>query len=125
MQADRTLQLAIVVYGTASLVHFAHNAAYAHDYPNMPAWLSTTDIGIAWCALTAVGVLGWYLYRHVSRGAGALAMAVYGVLGFGGLDHYTLAPIAAHTVVMNLTIACEAVAAGALLWCIVRSLNRQ
>jgi hypothetical protein len=46
---------------------------------------------------------------------GLVTIAIYAGLGFGGLDHYVVAPIGAHSIVMNLTILSEVVAAAALL----------
>jgi hypothetical protein len=40
------------------------------------------------------------------------------VLGLAGLDHYTLAPISAHTLAMNATIWLETATAIILLGCI-------
>jgi hypothetical protein len=57
----------MVIYGAASLLHFAHNAAYLREYPHMPAWLTPADVSAAWFALTAIGVLGYWLYRFRSR----------------------------------------------------------
>ena len=105
----------ILAYCAASLVHFVHNAAYLHDYPNMPASLSAARIYAAWCGVTAVGVVGYWLHRAGYRIAGLVVIAVYAALGFGGLDHYALAPVSAHSLVMNLTIGLEALAAAALL----------
>jgi hypothetical protein len=103
------------MYGLASLVHFVHNAVYLHDYPNLPASLSAARIYAAWCGTTAVGVVGYWLRRAGYRVAGLVALAVYAALGFAGLDHYTLAPVSAHSLAMNLTIGLEALAAAALL----------
>ena len=71
--------------------------------------------------VAAVGVLGYLLYSRVSRVAGLMTISAYAVLGFGGLDHYAVAPVSAHTVAMNLTILLEAVAGAALLVFAARS----
>jgi hypothetical protein len=94
-----TLLLLVLVYGAASLLHFAHNAVYLHEYPNLPASLTSTGVCAAWCGVTAVGALG-----------------------FGGLDHYAVAPIAAHSMMMNLTILGEAAAASSLVIFVAHSL---
>jgi hypothetical protein len=49
------------------------------------------------------------------RGAGLVLIAIYALLGLGGLDHYTLAPISAHTLAMNSTIWLETATGIALL----------
>lgn len=111
----------MLVYGAASLLHFIHNAVYLRDYPNLPAWLTSGGVIAAWLVVAAVGVLGYRLYSRVSRVAGSIAIAAFAVLGFGGLDHYTVAPVSAHTVAMNLTILLEAATAGVLLVFVARS----
>src|ERR1700730_12273872 len=111
----------MLVYGAASLAHFMHNAVYLRDYPNLPAWLTSTGVVAAWLVVAAVGVLGYFLYSQVSRAAGLITISAYAVLGFGGLDHYTVAPVSAHTAAMNLTILLEAATAVVLLVFVARS----
>ena len=60
-------------------------------------------------------MLGYFLYRRVSRVAGLITLAAYAALGFAGLDHYVVAPVSAHSAVMNITIITEVAAATALL----------
>ena len=112
---DTVLLSLVLAYCAATLLHFVHNAVYLHDYPNLSASLSAARIYAAWCGVTAVGVVGYWLYRAGYRIAGLVVIAVYAVLGFGGLDHYALAPVSAHSLAMNLTIGLEAAAAAALL----------
>jgi hypothetical protein len=118
--ADAALLPLMLVYGAASLLHFMHNAVYLHDYPNLPAWLTAGGVVAAWLLVAGVGVLGYLLYSRISRVAGLIVIAAYAVLGFGGLDHYTVAPVAAHTVAMNLTILLEAATAAVLLIFVAR-----
>ena len=94
---------------------------YLRDYPNLPAWLTSGGVIAAWLVVAAAGVLGYWLYSRGSRVAGSIAIATYAVLGFGGLDHYTVAPVSAHTLAMNLTILLEAATAGVLLVFVARS----
>ncbi|MDB6103275.1 MAG: hypothetical protein JWO52_3274 [Gammaproteobacteria bacterium] len=118
---DAILLPLMLVYGAASLAHFMHNAAYLRDYPNLPAWLTSTGIVAAWLVVAAVGGLGYLLYSRASRVAGLITISAYAVLGLGGLDHYTVAPVSAHTVAMNLTILLEGVTAAVLLAFLARS----
>ena len=118
---DSLLLPLILIYGAASLVHFMHNAIYLHDYPNLPVWLTAAGVVAAWLAVAAVGAVGYLLYRRVSRAVGLMTISAYAVLGFAGLDHYTVAPMSAHTLVMNLTILLEVVTSAVLLVCVARS----
>jgi len=50
-----------------------------------------------------------------------MVIGLYALLGFGGLDHYAVAPVSAHSMAMNATILGEVIAASALLVVIVRT----
>jgi hypothetical protein len=120
---NRALLSLVLVHAAASLVHFVHNAAYLAEYPNMPAWISPAGIYGVWLAEAAIGVAGVLLLLR-GRRAGLAFIALYAVLGLGGLDHYTLAPVSAHTLGMNATILMETTTAIALLVVVVIALAR-
>jgi hypothetical protein len=105
----------LLPYAAASLIHHVHNAEFLSDYPNMPAWLSAALVYGAWLAVTAVGAIGYLLIRYGHQASGLAALTIYGMLGFYGLAHYTLAPASTHTMVMNATIWLEAATALLLL----------
>lgn len=116
MTSTHRLLLALVLaHAAASLVHFVHNATFLAEYPNMPAWLSPAGVYGAWLAEAAVGAAGVVLFLRGQTVVGLALIAVFAVLGFAGLDHYTLAPMSAHTAAMNATIWLETGTATALL----------
>jgi len=98
-------------------LHFAHNAEYLADYPNLPDWLSRSQVYIAWLA---IGLLGYVLYWRGQYLIGLVVLAVYAGFGFDGLLHYTRAPFAAHTIAMNVTIWSEVVAAAFLFVAVIK-----
>jgi len=102
-------------YFLTSLGHFSHNAEFICEYPNLPAWLTRTQVYAVWVAISSVGALGFFLIRKQYIAAGLLLVAVYAALGFDGLGHYALAPMELHTLVTNLTILSEVCAAALLL----------
>lgn len=109
--------LAVCLAG--SLLHFAHNAEFLGDYPNLPYWLTRSQVYLTWLGLAAIGVSGFVLYLRQSHSAGLLLIGLYAVLGFDGLLHYSRAPFQAHTVAMNFTIWFEVIVAAALLIAVV------
>ena len=113
--ARQFLPWLLVLYTAASLLHFAHNAEYLALYPNLPASWSRADVYLAWCGVTTAGLLGYLLLRAGHRRPGLTGLAIYGVLGFGGLLHYARAPMTHHTATMNFTIWTEVAAAALLL----------
>ena len=113
--ADRTLLWLMTLYCAASLLHFAHNAEYLADYPNLPAWLTRSQVYMAWLGVTAIGALGYLVRRAGYELAGLALVGTYAALGFDGLLHYGRAPVTAHTAAMNLTIWFEVATAALLL----------
>ena len=111
----RYLFALLMVYGVASLIHFAHNAEFVADYPNLPVWLSRSKVYLAWFAVTAVGAVGMALLQLRFRVPGLVLIAGYAALGLAGLDHYWAAPFSAHSLAMNATIGFEVAAAAVLL----------
>ena len=120
MNRTRTLLLLMLTYASASLTHFIHNALHIRAYPNLPSWITPFGVYISWCAIAVIGVLGYWLYRRVSRSAGLLMIGLYALVGFGGLDHYVIAPVSAHTVAMNASIIVEVFTAFVLLGFVAR-----
>ena len=106
---------AVALYALASLVHFAHNAEFLGEYPNLPGSMTRMGVYAAWLGLTAIGLGGWTLYRVGWRRCGLALLGVYAALGLAGLLHYSLAPMSAHDAIMNFTIGFEALAAVVLL----------
>jgi len=115
LHSNRALPWLLLLYAAASLLHFAHNAEYLAEYPNLPPSWSRADVYVAWCCVTALGVVGYVLYRRSYRGVGLTLLSVYAGLGLGGLLHYTRAPVDHHSTMMNATIWTEVVFASLVL----------
>lgn len=112
---EKTLLALLLIYGIASLVHFIHNAEFLSDYPGLPASWTRVGVYLIWVGITAIGVLGWLLLQRGYQIAGLLVVVVYAGLGLDSLAHYIVAPMSAHTTMMNVTILLEVAAAGLLL----------
>jgi hypothetical protein len=117
---NRTLLALVLVHTVASLVHFVHNATFLADYPNMPEWITPGGVYAVWLGEAAIGALGVILFLRGRTMIGLALIAIYAVLGLGGLDHYTLAAISAHTLAMNATIWLETATGTLLLLFVVR-----
>ena len=113
VSSPRTVHWSALGYGVLSFVHFAHNARYLSDYPGLPASWTAAGVMISWIPVALLGGAGSVLYARGHARAGLLLLAVFGLLGFGGLLHYARAPASAHSAAMNVTIVLEAL--GALL----------
>ena len=125
MKPSSGLLLALLACMAATFFHHAHNAEFLDQYPNMPAWLSRTSVYGAWLGATLVGAAGYALLQQGYRILGLVLLAAYGCYALDGLVHYAVAPIAAHSMAMNLSIWVEATAGAALLFILALSLGRR
>jgi hypothetical protein len=114
-RARRALPWLVALYVAASLLHFVHNAEHLAHYPNLPSSWSRADVYLAWCVVTTPGIVGYAFYLRGNRSIGLSFLPLYAILGFAGLLHYTRAPFAHHSSMMNITICTEVAAAAALL----------
>jgi len=112
----KALPVLLLLYAGASFAHFAHNAEFLADYPNLPSWLTRAQVYAVRFALAGLGVLGYVLIRVRHYRLGLVTLAVYAAVGLDGLLHYTRAPFAAHSAAMNATILAEVAAAGLVLF---------
>jgi hypothetical protein len=119
---NRLLFLLLALYSVASLVHFVHNAEFLGDYPGLPDSWSRGNVYLAWLAMTAVGGLGTWLVYRARESIGLMLLAVYAVLGLDSLGHYVVAPLTAHSSMMNTTILLEVGAAALVLFEVTRRL---
>lgn len=119
LRPDRLLRALLLWYLAASLLHFAHNAAYLGNYPNLPPRISRLSIYLTWLGITSWGCLGYLVHRRGRTLLGLAMLGLYAGCGLGGLLHYTRAPFSAHSAAMNFTILFEAATAAALLTAIV------
>jgi hypothetical protein len=113
-QLTKPFVVLLAVYFFTSLDHFAHNAEYLCEYPNLPAWLTRAKVYAAWLAITSVGLAGVILMKNKLVATGLLLVAAYAALGFDGLGQYAAAPMAHHTLGANITILSEVAAAAVL-----------
>jgi hypothetical protein len=92
---DRTLEVLLLAYLGASLLHFFHNAEHVQAYPNLPGWITRFSVYGTWIGITAGGLIGYVLYRFLKPPlAGLIVLCLYAAAGLDGLLHYLLAPIA-------------------------------
>ncbi len=119
------LPVLLVVYLAASLLHFAHNAEFLSDYPNLPTWLTRSDVYFVWIGQAVIGLVGIALYLRGRQTPGLLLIGLFAAFGFDGLLHYSRAPFAEHTLEMNFTIWFEVAAAAVLLVAVVFALVRR
>ena len=110
----------LLACAAASLLHFVHNAEFLHEYPNMPASLTRAGVYATWLAQALIGLVGYVLLRRGWGQTGLVLIGAYALVCFGGLAHYVVAPVSAHSWAMHATIWLEVVTAALLLTAVIR-----
>ena len=120
----RVLRVLFAAYAVASLIHFAHNAAFLADYPHLPRTWTPAGVMLAWIAVSVIGALAALLLVRGYTKTGLCVALIYAACGLDSLGHYVLAPLALHTQAMNATILIEVACAALLFGAALRELAR-
>ena len=110
----------LLAHVAASLLHHIHNAEFLGEYPNLPASLTRAGVYTAWFVEALIALAGYALLRRGWTQTGLVLIGAYALIGFGGLAHYLVAPIGAHSLAMNATIWLEALTAALLIDTVIR-----
>lgn len=111
MKWESELLFIIILYCSASLFHFMHNAIYIDEYPDLSGGVSAIGVSIAWIGFTCIGLVSYVLIHRDKRFIVPILLVAYGALEFDGMGHYSLEPISSHTYMLNVAIWFEAIAA--------------
>ncbi|MEX2247482.1 MAG: hypothetical protein WEC75_12445 [Dehalococcoidia bacterium] len=86
------LGVLIVACMVSTTAHYTHNYLEIEHYPPSGLFSNSTiklAIVVAWPALTAIGILGYWLYASRRYAASYPLLAVYSLLGIATLGHFT------------------------------------
>lgn len=111
----KRLMVLVLLYMSATLIHFIHNAEVLIEYPGLPESWTRAGVYFAWVGLTTIGIVGLILIGAGFRKLGLATLAAYCAGGIDSLGHYVLAPFSSHTAPMNATILLEVCTAILLL----------
>jgi hypothetical protein len=81
---------ALLAFSIASTaLHYTHNFVAASDYPGPVASVAVqVAIVLFWPVLTAIGLLGYRLYKRGRSYPAHVCLAVYSVTGLSTLGHF-------------------------------------
>ncbi len=86
-RATRALLRVLLAGIVLTVVHYTDNYLYFDEYPQ-PASLRRWQVYTGWIVLTAVGVLGYRLYRSGYTAPAYVCLVVYSYTGTSSLGHY-------------------------------------
>jgi hypothetical protein len=103
LQRQRLLLGLLIANVVITSLHYTDNYLFFEQYPD-PQWLTAPSVYRAWLLLTALGGIGYWLYRQQHLWAASLCLSIYALTGLTSPAHYFYGPPAAFSLRMNTLI---------------------
>lgn len=100
---QQLLLLLLVISIISTFIHYTDNFFSFEQYPQ-PDWITLSSIYISWVVLTAIGIIGYSLYRSRRFGLAYLCLLLYSITGLSSLGHYLYGNLSDFSMKMHLFI---------------------
>ncbi|HIK17818.1 MAG TPA: hypothetical protein IGS53_21360 [Leptolyngbyaceae cyanobacterium M33_DOE_097] len=87
----------------STAIHFTDNYFFIDHYPQ-PSWITAPSIYQSWIVLTAIGAIGYWLYRAQRFWLAYPCLAIYSLTGLASPAHYLYGPLSQFSPKMHLFI---------------------
>ncbi|MEM1281020.1 MAG: hypothetical protein AAF921_14320 [Cyanobacteria bacterium P01_D01_bin.44] len=108
------LKSILVACIVSTAIHFTDNYLYIEQYPQ-PDWITLPSIYISWCVWTAVGVIGYWLYKNQKFWFAYPCLVFYSFCGIDSLGHYLYGALSEFSPKMHLLIVTDGLTGLAVL----------
>ncbi|MDQ3958176.1 MAG: hypothetical protein M3273_07635 [Actinomycetota bacterium] len=116
LRFDRVLAPVLVASVVSTAIHYTDNYLFIEEYPQ-PEWIEKSTIYSVWLMLTAVGAIGYWMYRTGWRVAAGACLLVYSYTGLSSLGHYFFGSFSDFTAKMHFFIWTDGLTGAAVLAC--------
>lgn len=100
LSRTRLLALLLAAEIASTAIHYGDNWLEIGDYPGSNKLPGAASVPIAWVLLTALGLIGYRLYKNEQSRRAHLLLVVYSATGISSLAHFIYgAPVHAFQVV--------------------------
>jgi hypothetical protein len=114
LRSERVLLAILAASIVSTAIHYADNYFAIERYPG-PEWIQGPVIYVGWIVLTAIGVLGYVLYRRAMYLPAILCLLVYSYTGVSSLGHFLYGDWSGFTSAMHVSILADGVTGSAVL----------
>ena len=122
MNGKTGLQIILVLNIIITSLHYTDNALYVDLYPE-PEWISTSGVFLTWGVMTAIGILGYWLYGKQKYWLSYLLLGIYAGTGLSSTAHYFYGALSQFSFKMHTFIWSDAIAGslvvGFLVWSVL------
>ena len=116
------LQIILVVNIIITSLHYTDNALNVDLYPE-PDWITTSGVFLTWGVMSAIGILGYWLYNQQKYWLSYLFLGIYAGTGLSSVAHYFYGALSQFSLKMHAFIWSDAIAGslvvGFLVWSVL------
>lgn len=102
-QRQFLLKLILMISIISTSIHFTDNYCFIDHYPQ-PSWITAASIYQSWIILTAVGIVGYWLYKFRKFWLAYFCLITYSITGLASLGHYLYGSLSEFSLKMHLFI---------------------
>jgi hypothetical protein len=111
---QKWLLLLLVINIVITAFHYTDNFLDFEHY-SAPIWLTQQDVWVAWGILTAIGIMGYFLYIKQVFWLAYLSIAIYSMTGAFSPGHYFFPAKLPFSIKMHMLIWLDAIAGVSIL----------
>ncbi|MBU7582110.1 MAG: hypothetical protein KAF91_04240 [Nostoc sp. TH1S01] len=116
----RLLKILLIVSIISTFLHYTDNYLFIEQYPQ-PAWITAPAIYKSWLILTAIGIIGYWLYKYQKYWLAYACLLLYSFTGITSPGHYLYGKLSEFSAKMHLLIWTDGLTGLAILGFIVWS----
>ncbi|MEC4818474.1 MAG: hypothetical protein SAK29_35170 [Scytonema sp. PMC 1069.18] len=117
---QRLLKILLIASIISTAIHFTDNYFFIDKYPQ-PDWITAPSIYQSWLILTAVGIIGYWMYKSQKFWLAYGCLLVYSFTGLASPGHYLYGNLSQFSAKMHLFIWTDGLISLAILGFIIWS----
>ncbi|MDX2243252.1 MAG: hypothetical protein NW224_21440 [Leptolyngbyaceae cyanobacterium bins.302] len=102
------LKSILIVSIVSTAIHFIDNYRFIDLYPQ-PTWITAPTIYQSWLLLTAIGIVGYWLYRFKKLWLAYICLIIYSTTGLASPGHYLYGAFSQFSFKMHFFIWTDAI----------------
>ncbi|NMG10262.1 hypothetical protein [Brasilonema sp. UFV-L1] len=110
----KLLKTLLIVSIISTGIHFTDNYLFIKQYPE-PDWITAPSIYQSWLILTALGIIGYWLYEYRKFWLAYGCLLVYSLTGLSSLGHYLYGSLSQFSAKMHFFIWTDGLSGLAIL----------
>jgi hypothetical protein len=108
------LRILLIISIISTAIHFTDNYLFFERYPQ-PVWITAPSIYQSWAILTAIGIVGYGLYKWGKFWLACGCLLLYSLTGLASPGHYLYGHLSQFSFKMHLFIWTDGLAGLAIL----------